>query len=233
MTTISIKKPLTALATALLLSSAFASASVAETVTPVATEAPAGAYTLDKAHSTITFRINHLGFSNFTAQFSRIDAKLQLDPAKPAEASIEATIDAKSLELTAPPAGFLEDLIGAKWLNTEKFPEMTFKSTKVEMTSPNTATITGGFTMLGVTKPVVLDATFNGGYAGHQYDPFARIGFSAKGSIKRSEYGLAYGIPEPGTTMGVSDNIDVVIESEFNGPAWANAPATPPTPPAQ
>lgn len=226
MTTISIKKPLAALATAFLLSTAFASASFAETITPVTVEAPGGAYTLDKPHSTITFRLSHLGFSNYTAQFSRFDAKLQLDPAKPADASITATIDAKSLDLTAPPAGFLEDLIGAKWLNTSQFPEMTFKSTKVELVSPNSAKVTGDFTMLGVTKPVVLDVTFNGGYAGHQYDPFARVGFSAKGTIKRSEFGLTYGVPEPGTTMGVSDNIDIVIETEFNGPAFT-APATP------
>lgn len=226
MTTISIKTPLAALATAFLLSTAFTTASVAETITPVTVEAPGGAYTLDKPHSTITFRLSHLGFSNYTAQFSRFDAKLQLDPAKPAEASITTTIDAKSLELTAPPAGFLDELIGAKWLNTAQFPEMTFTSTKVELVSPNSAKVTGDFTMMGVTKPVVLDVTFNGGYAGHPYDPFARVGFSAKGTIKRSEFGLSYGVPEPGTTMGVSDNIDIAIESEFNGPAFT-PPATP------
>ena len=71
---------------------------------------------------------------------------------------------------------------------------------------------------------MVLEATFNGGYAGHPLDPHARIGFSAHGTLLRSEFGISYGIPAPGTTMGVSDAVEVVLEAEFNGPAWAAAP---------
>jgi len=68
-----------------------------------------------------------------------------------------------------------------------------------------------------------LNATLNGGYAGHPMDPRARIGFSAKGVLKRSDFGVAYGIPEPGSNMGVGDNVDVIIEAEFNGPPLASA----------
>jgi polyisoprenoid-binding protein YceI len=84
--------------------------------------------------------------------------------------------------------------------------------------------ITGDLTLHGVTKPVVLDATLNGGYAGHPMDPNARIGFSARGAFNRGDFGIAYGIPAPGTTMGVSDRVEVTIETEFSGPAWS-APA--------
>jgi len=69
--------------------------------------------------------------------------------------------------------------------------------------------------------------TFNGGYRGHPYDPNARVGFSAKGTLKRSEFGVAYGIPEPGTTMGVSDEVRITIEAEFSGPPMANPPPAP------
>jgi polyisoprenoid-binding protein YceI len=69
-----------------------------------------------------------------------------------------------------------------------------------------------------VTRPVALDATYNGGYAGHPMDPHARIGFSARGALRRSEFGIAAGIPAPGSLMGVGDEIEVIIEAEFSGP---------------
>lgn len=82
----------------------------------------------------------------------------------------------------------------------------------------DTLRVRGDLTLHGVTRPIVLEATFNGGYAGHPMDPNARIGFSAQGTLKRSEFGIAQGIPAPGTTMGVSDEVNVVIEAEFTGP---------------
>jgi polyisoprenoid-binding protein YceI len=106
-------------------------------------------------------------------------------------------------------------------LNAQQFPQMTFRSTAVEVTAPNTMRITGDFTLHGVTRPVTLDATFNGGYAGHPMDPNARIGFSAHGSLNRSDFGIAAGIPEPGTKMGVSDAVEIIIEAEFSGPPLA------------
>jgi polyisoprenoid-binding protein YceI len=76
-----------------------------------------------------------------------------------------------------------------------------------------------------VTRPVSLDAKFNGGYAGHPMDPHARIGFSARGSLKRSEFGIAFGVPAPGSQFGVGDDVEIIIEAEFSGPAWTPPPA--------
>jgi polyisoprenoid-binding protein YceI len=190
-------------------------------IVPAVTEAPAGTYKLDKAHASLDFRVSHIGFSNYTARFANWDAELQLDPKNPSASTVTATIDPTSLTLPAPPKGFLEELLNEKWLGAKQFPQMAFKSTKVELTGPNTAKITGDLTLKGITQPVTLDATFNGGYAGHPYDPNARIGFSAKGSLNRSTFGVKEGVPPPGTTMGVSDNVDIIIEAEFNGPPKA------------
>ena len=77
----------------------------------------------------------------------------------------------------------------------------------------------------GVTKPVVLAVTFNGGWAANAYDG-ARIGFSAKGALKRTDFGIGSGVPAPGTNMGVGDRIEVAIESEFS-----SGKPTGPTPP--
>lgn len=190
-----------------------------------AAQVPAGAYTLDKTHASITFRVNHLGFSRYTAQFKQFDAKLQFDPRDIAASSVSVTIDPRSLDLDNPPPGFVDQLLGEQWLNVAQFPMMSFQSTKVEALEGNKARVTGDFTLHGVTKPVVLDATFNGGYAGHEMDPYARIGFSATGTLLRSEFGIAYGIPEPGSLMGVSDAVEFAIEVEFSGPPLAAAVA--------
>ncbi len=186
---------------------------------------PSGEYKLDKAHAALTFRVNHLGFSHYTAQFTRFDATLQLDPAHPEAATLTATIDPRSLSLPNPPTGFQAELLSANWLNAAQFPQMTFRSTAIEKTGPNTARVTGDFTLHGQTKPVTLDVTFNGGWPGMAMDPHARIGFSAHGTLNRSDYGIAFGIPPEGTNMGVSDAVEITIEAEFTGPAW--------TPPAE
>ena len=190
---------------------------------PAVPPVPAGAYTLDKAHASLLFRVNHIGFSNFTARFAQFDARLKFDPAHPTASSVTATIDARSIGIDNAPAGFLDTLRGGQWLNAVQFPQMTFRSTKIELTGANSARINGALSFRGVTHPVSLDAKFNGGYAGNQYDPNARIGFSAHGSLKRSAFGAAEGIPAPGTTMGVSDDVEIIIEAEFNGPPLAGA----------
>ncbi len=184
-----------------------------------APDVPAGEYTTDHAHSTLVFRLSHMSFSNYTAQFKQFDAKLNLDPAHPENAKLEVTIDPRSLDLPTPPAGFKDELLGKNWLDTAAFPQITFKSTKIEV-SGNNAKITGNLTLHGVTKPIVLDAVFNGGWKGLPgMDPNARAGFSAHGTFKRSDFGVSYGIPQPGSNMGVGDEVSVTIETEFKGPA--------------
>ncbi len=201
----------------------------AQAEVPAASTAPvpAGAYSLDKAHGSLLFRVSHLSFSHYTARFSKFDAQLQFDPANPAASSLKVTIDPKSISADGAPEGFMATLAGPEWLDAAKYPEMTYRSTKVERTETNGLRINGQLTLHGVTKPVTLTGTYNGGYAGHPFDPHARIGFSAKGTLKRSEFGVAYGIPAPGTIMGVGDDVEIIVESEFTGPPLADAAAGP------
>jgi polyisoprenoid-binding protein YceI len=192
----------------------------------VATDAPAGEYRLDKGHASLIVRVSHIGLSQYTARFTRWDAKLQLDPADPAAARVTATIDPGSLETDYPdPAvDFDAQLQGPDWLNAAGFPQMTFRSTRVELTGPDTARITGDLSLRGATRPVTLNAKFNGGYAREALDPSgSRIGFSASGRLKRSEFGVSMGIPEPGSRMGVGDEVEFIIEAEFTRPL-AGAP---------
>ena len=188
--------------------------------------APAGQYQLDKSHASLLLRVNHLGFSTYTTRFSRFDAQLSFDPGNIPAAKVVTTIDASSFEMDAAPQTCIDIVKGPQMLDTVKFPQIVFKSERVRMTGPKSMEISGTLTLRGVTRPLVLTATFNGGYPGMpNMDPHARVGFSAHGSFKRSDFGMAFGIPAPGTNMGVGDLIDFSIEAEFNGPALATPAA--------
>lgn len=195
---------------------------------PPPVTAPAGTYKLDPGHTSLLFRVNHLGVSNYTARFTGMDATLQFDPSAPERSNLVATVDARSVETDYPdPKVDFNGIIQKEFLDAAGFPQITFRSTQVERTGPRSAKITGDLTLRGVTRPVVLDATFVGGYPAGGIDPTgARIGFSAKGALKRSDFGIKAGLPAPGSQMGVGDLVEVVIETEFTQPA-ASAPAQP------
>lgn len=202
-----------------------------DSFTPVATEAPAGRYTIEKSHASLIFRVDHLGFSMYTARFKEFDATLDLDPADPASASLIAQVDAASIETDFPYPDMIDfnaKLRGEDWLDAAAHPEMTFAATGIEMTGPDRARVRGDFTLRGVTRPVAFNARFNGGYRGFApYDPQARIGFSARGTLKRSDFGMTIGIPTPEAPIGVGDEVEFIIEAEFTGPPLPPDEASP------
>jgi polyisoprenoid-binding protein YceI len=183
--------------------------------------APAGSYELDPAHTRVIFRVSHLGFSMYTGFFKDVSGSLDFAPEAPETMSVSARIGVASVETHYPdPAvDFNAIIAGPEFLNaTPEAPDITFASTAVKQTGERTADVTGDLTLNGVTQPVTLAVTFNGGYAGHPLDAGARIGFSATGAINRSDFGIAFGIPAPGTTLGVGDRVEIVIEAEFIDP---------------
>jgi polyisoprenoid-binding protein YceI len=187
---------------------------------------PAGAYKLDKSHASLVLRAGHMGFSTYTTRFSRFDADLTFDPRNLPASKLVTTIDASSFEMDAAPQMCLDIMKGPQMLDTAKFPQIVFKTERIRMTGAKSMEISGMLTLHGVTRPTVLIATYNGGYAGMPgMDPQARVGFSARGSFKRSDFGIAYGVPAPGTTIGVGDLIDFSIEAEFTGPPLATPAA--------
>jgi polyisoprenoid-binding protein YceI len=193
----------------------------------LAANVPAGEYKMDHAHSTLIFRVSHMGFSHYTARFRHFDAKLQFDPRNLAATRLTATVDPRSIETDFPDPkyNFNAELAGEGFLDAAKFPEIAFRTTQVEDLGNQAMRVHGELTLHGVTKPIVLEATYNGGYVGHPMDPNARVGFSARGVLRRSDFGISGGIPPAGNNMGVGDQVAIVIESEFNGPPMAKAEA--------
>lgn len=189
---------------------------------PAVTAPSAGEYHVDKSHASLLLRVNHLGFSTYATRFSDFDATLRFDPRNIPASRLVATVEAASLEMDAAPKMCIDIVKGPQFLDAAKFPEIVFRSEKIRMTGAKSFEIIGSLALHGVTRPLTLTATYNGGYAGMpDMDPHSRIGFSAHGAFKRSDFGMGYGVPAPGTTMGVGDWVDVTIEAEFSGPPLA------------
>ncbi len=199
----------------------FAAATIAIALAAPAQELPApqaGDYKIDLGHTRLLFRVSHLGFSNYTALFTGIEADLAFDPDNPEAMVLRAKVDPASIETHYPdPAvDFNAVIAGPDFLDAKTYPEISFVSTSVALTGEHTADVTGDLTLHGVTKPLTLAVQYNGGYGAHPLDPGgARIGFSATGTLLRSDFGMGYGIPAPGTTMGVGDKVEIIIETEL------------------
>jgi polyisoprenoid-binding protein YceI len=186
---------------------------------PIPGPVPQGAYVIDKPHASLLFRVNRLGFSSFTGRFTRFDATLDFDPRKLADSRVDVTIDPTSVTADNVPTDFLAMLTGKGWLDAGQHPEIAFHSRRIEVRDENSFRIHGDLTMNGVTRPCILEARYNGGYAAHPMEPRARVGFSAKGSLRRSDFNVSAGLPAPGSTFGISDDVEIVLEAEFVGPA--------------
>jgi len=162
-------------------------------------------YSFDKAHTQILFFVSHLGFSNSQGEFHDYDGYFMFDQNNPESSSVEINIKTNSIDMDD--ERWDEHMKGADFFDAENFPLMSFKSTNIELTGEKTGNITGDLTILGITKPVVLATIFN--KAGrHPFNQKYVAGFSASVTIKRSEWGMKYGLPL------IGDDVDLRIEVE-------------------
>lgn len=186
---------------------------------PVEVNAPSGEYTLDPHHSTVTIRAQHFGLAHYTLRFNNVSGTLNFNAENPAQSTIQATVDVTSLD--TPYSGardFDAELQNSSWLDSASFATATFASTGVEQTGPNTARVTGDLTLKGQTHPLTLDVTYAGSHSPHPMGmQTSSIGFSARGTIQRSQFGINELIPRAGND-GVSDAVEIIIEAEFTRP---------------
>lgn len=162
-------------------------------------------YKIDPAHTAVAFIVNHIGFSNVIGRFNTVGGDISFDKDAVEKSTVNVTIDAASIDTNH--AKRDEHLRSPDFFNAKEFPKLTFKSTKIEKTGDKTGKLHGDLTMLGVTKPVVLDITFNK----DGVSPASKLetaGFSARGTVKRTDFGMKYGAP------AVGDDIQLLIEIE-------------------
>lgn len=172
----------------------------------------AGTYVADSAHSLMTFEVNHFGFNDYYGIFGDIAGTLELDPANLAAAKVDVTIPVASV--TTASKGLTDHLLrpGKDGGSPDFFGPSPapahFVSTSVERTGDNTANITGNLTLNGVTKPVTFEAEFTGAGV-NPMNKKVTVGFEAEVEIKRSDFGVNYGIPL------VSDEVELDISVAF------------------
>ena len=172
-----------------------------------------GTYTADPSHTLITWTVDHMGFTSYSGIFGDSTGTLVLDPKNLSSAKVEMTIPVSKVTtasggltshlLRAGKDGGKPDFFGANPADAK------FVSTRV-VARGQTATVTGNLTLNGVTRPVTLTANFYGaGKAPAMMGGKENVGFRATGTIKRSEFGVAYGIPV------VSDAVKLDIDVAF------------------
>ena len=175
-------------------------------MTKVPSQVQAGDYKLDTAHGKITWSVDHLGFSKYYGQFVNVSAELTLDPANPSASTLTATIP---LTDVAPnDDGLKRHLQTADFFDTANHPVATFRSTHIMLdpSEPSEAMVHGELTLRGVTKPVTMEVEFN--QAGQTRGGY-KAGFDGEAMIKRSDFGITFGLPALG------DEVELHIEGEF------------------
>ncbi len=179
---------------------------------PAATES--GTYNLDSRHVGLVAKIGHNnGVSWSVFRFDKVSGTLDWNAAKPAASKITVTVDPKTIQAATPEFG--PELADEYFLNTGKYPEAKFVSTKAVQTAPGKGKLTGDLTFYGQTHPITFDVELVGTSAGARSK---NIGFHAIGKFKRSDFGYKALIGP------VGDEVILEMDVEFVKP---NAPAAP------
>ena len=169
-----------------------------------------GNWHLDPYHTQVEFAAKHLGMMTVRGHFAEVSAVADIDPDHPQASSVQVTIQTVSIRTHNETRD--NDLRSSNFLEADRFPTMTFKSTSVVPAGTDRYTLTGDLTIKGTTRPVALQVVkygeFNDSMLGH------RIAYSASGQINRKEFGLSFNVMLDGRFV-VSDEIQIMIEGEL------------------
>lgn len=160
----------------------------------------ADSYKIDPVHTWVNFTVSHGGWAAATGQFRSVSGEIQFDEDEVTKSSVQVQIDASSVDTNNDARD--KHLSSPDFFNSAEFPKITFESTSIEKTGDNTGTITGNLSMLGVSKPVMLNATFNKADDG-------KVGFSAVGELTPADFGMA-----KVAGFGMGPNVKFTIEVE-------------------
>jgi polyisoprenoid-binding protein YceI len=164
----------------------------------------------DPYHTQVEFSAKHLGMMTVRGHFAELTATGDLHPEAPEKSTVEVTINTASIRTHN--AQCDKDLLSSNFLEAEKYPTITFKSTKIQAGSPDKGTLTGDLTIKGNTRPVTLNVVKYGEFTdpkmGH------RIGYAAEAKINRKDFGMAFDMMLDGKFI-VSHEIQINIEGEL------------------
>lgn len=164
-------------------------------------------YSVDKAHSSVNFKVKHNSISFVNGSFNSFDGFIQGDLNNLEKASVKFTVDAESIDTRVEPRD--KHLCSADFFDVEKYPKMSFKSTSIEKKDDKSYQLNGLLTVKDVTKPVTFDVKYGGKTVGR--DGKDIIGFVAKHTMNRMDYNVAYD-PDSKT---IAKDVDIVLYLEF------------------
>jgi polyisoprenoid-binding protein YceI len=189
--------------------SRFALALIASLTLAVSAAAQAGTWQIDPNHTAAQFSVRHLGVSTVRGAFTKVTGSANYDPADPTKMSLEATIDANSVDTRVEMRD--NDLRSPNFFDVQKYPTITFHSKQTKVAGPGKLQITGDLTIHGVTKEVVLDV--DGPSAPLKDARGQRIGASATTKVNRRDFGVN------GAPAMAGDEITITIDAELTQPA--------------
>lgn len=173
---------------------------------------PSGEYHMDRRHTSVTWRVRHMGLSMYTARFDRKSGVLHFDAQHPENSILSVSIDVGSIDTgdinRAGEAGVFDREIAAA-LGAEAHPQITFVSTSIERTGPVTGLVHGELTLNGVTRPTTLESIFTGGRRFEDRD-LSILAFSARTTISRAEFGVTQ------WSEFAADDVEILVEAEFD-----------------
>lgn len=175
---------------------------------------PSDSYTLEKTHAYLIFSVEHGGLSDYIVNFTDVDVDLDFNAQSPELSKVHAVINLTALNTNLPDPDQKvewekELLYDAKFFNAKEYAKIHFKSTSVERTGETTGIVTGELHFLGVKKSVQLDVEFNGSGKSRRFGDRTLIGFNARGSVKRSDFGMTALIPF------IGDQVDIEFSGEL------------------
>ena len=178
-------------------------------------------YTIDRAHTEVGFRVRHF-VSKVAGRFDDFSGTITVVPGKPAASSVEFAI--KSSSINTANAGRDTHLKSADFFDVEKFPEITFKSSKIVPMDADTFNVTGNFTMHGVTREITIPVDFGGTVTDARGTE--KAGFSLATKLNRKDYGIVWNqtLDQGGLMLGEEVEVTINIEANKKKPAAAEAP---------
>ena len=164
----------------------------------------ADTYRVDQSHTSVTFKIKHLGIANVHGRFTGVSGTLKYDPNSPANSSVEIQVKTDSIDTDNDKRD--EDLRSANFFDASNYPIIKFKSTSVKRVDSDNYEVTGDLTLHGVTRKMKLSVL----KTGEGKDPWGgyRIGFETTYNIKRSDFGMKHMLG------GVGDKVRMTVSVE-------------------
>lgn len=166
---------------------------------------------IDPDHSVAAFSIRHMMIAAVRGQFNKVEGVVRFDPGNLSGSSVELAIGAASVLSGIRKRD--EHLMTADFLDVEKYPVISFRSSQVQAKAPGRVLVTGDLTLHGVTRSITVEAS----YTTPVKDPLGdglSMGFSIAATLNREDYGITWNVPMPGVGVMLGHEVELLIDLE-------------------